>query len=278
MEDQDHSGDQAGGDALLLNEAEVRRLVRLLADALGPEDGRAARCSRLMDGLAEMIDADGWFWMRSRVNAEGGPPVNIDYLYGGAITNREVAIFAERSLEAAGEPPEHPPMRRLLAQGKPFTVERTQLVPDEVWRRGPCAAYVSRLGLDEMLYSWMPLRETDGGTMLSGCVMFRKLGKPSFDERACRLVHLVFQECGPLHTADLNADLVDDLSGLTPRQRTVLAMLIDGMTVKEAAERLSLSPHTVNGYVKAIYRHFGVRNRAGLLRRFMTSGQADAAG
>ncbi|MDB5328136.1 MAG: LuxR family transcriptional regulator, partial [Phycisphaerales bacterium] len=222
---------------LLLTETEVRQVVRLLAEALTPDDGRPAKVRRLMEGLCTLTNADAWFWVRSRVNRSGGPPVNIDFLYGG-LGERELAIWAERSLEVRGVPPEHVKMYELLAQGRHFTVARQECVTDDVWHVGESAEYIKKLGFDEFMYSWLPLPESTGDHLLSGCCLLRRPDKPRFDRRAGRIAHLMFAESHPLHTDDLNVTLVDQLSPLSPRCRQVLALLLDGSSVKQAAQRM----------------------------------------
>jgi DNA-binding NarL/FixJ family response regulator len=56
---------------------------------------------------------------------------------------------------------------------------------------------------------------------------------------------------------------------LSPRLRETLQCLLDGNSEKAIATRLRLSPHTVHGYVKLIYRHFQVKSRAQLLSRWV---------
>ena len=56
-------------------------------------------------------------------------------------------------------------------------------------------------------------------------------------------------------------------AGLSPRQRDTLECLLEGMSEKEVARQLGLSPHTVHVYVKALHRAFSVRSRAELLTR-----------
>src|SRR5262245_6954027 len=55
--------------------------------------------------------------------------------------------------------------------------------------------------------------------------------------------------------------------GLSSRQRATLDCLLRGMSEKEAALHLGLSPHTVHVYVKALHRAFAVRSRAELISR-----------
>ncbi len=50
--------------------------------------------------------------------------------------------------------------------------------------------------------------------------------------------------------------------GLTQRETEVLSLIAKGVTLAEAAKLLGLSPHTVSGYVKEIYRKLNVSSRA----------------
>ena len=55
---------------------------------------------------------------------------------------------------------------------------------------------------------------------------------------------------------------VSDTLPLTPREQEVLKELALGNSNKLIARALSISPYTVDGYVKDIYRKLGVRNRS----------------
>lgn len=48
---------------------------------------------------------------------------------------------------------------------------------------------------------------------------------------------------------------------LTPRQRQVLALLVQGYSNKEIARKLDLGPGTVKIHLAALFRNLGVRNR-----------------
>lgn len=49
---------------------------------------------------------------------------------------------------------------------------------------------------------------------------------------------------------------------LTPRETEVLRLTAKGLTLVEVAEALTISRHTVSGYLKDIYRKLSVRTRA----------------
>jgi DNA-binding CsgD family transcriptional regulator len=52
---------------------------------------------------------------------------------------------------------------------------------------------------------------------------------------------------------------------LTPRQRDVLHLLLQGHPVKQIARRLGLSPHTIEDYLKALYRKTGTNSHQELI-------------
>lgn len=53
---------------------------------------------------------------------------------------------------------------------------------------------------------------------------------------------------------------------LTPRERDVVRLLSEGLTSKEIASRLELSPKTVDGHRAAIMDKLGIRSVAGLVK------------
>jgi RNA polymerase sigma factor (sigma-70 family) len=61
------------------------------------------------------------------------------------------------------------------------------------------------------------------------------------------------------------------LTALTPREREVVLRVVDGLTDREIAERLHLSPHTVSQHVKRAYRKLDVDSRVSLTRLLLAS-------
>jgi DNA-binding CsgD family transcriptional regulator len=68
------------------------------------------------------------------------------------------------------------------------------------------------------------------------------------------------------------------LVALTPREREVALRVVDGLTDREIAERLFLSPHTVRQYVKRIYRKLDVDSRVVLTRLLLGLRDSDRRG
>ena len=55
---------------------------------------------------------------------------------------------------------------------------------------------------------------------------------------------------------------------MSAREEEVLALLADGLTDREIAERLGISPRTVETHVGSLLSKLGVRNRAQAARRY----------
>jgi len=70
-----------------------------------------------------------------------------------------------------------------------------------------------------------------------------------------------------------NVPVNEKILMLSPRQREVLSFLVAGDTLKEVAEKLKISEHTVGDYVKRIYKNFAVTSRAELLALFIPGKQ-----
>lgn len=55
------------------------------------------------------------------------------------------------------------------------------------------------------------------------------------------------------------------VSQLTPREHDLYLLLLEGFTLKESAEQLSIKYSTANTHMSSIYKKLGVNSRAGLI-------------
>lgn len=69
-------------------------------------------------------------------------------------------------------------------------------------------------------------------------------------------------------TGEVTAEEPIDVALLSKAQKRVLRLILEGLTEKEAAKRLSVSSHTVHNHVRDIYKILGVHTRLELYRRF----------
>ncbi len=92
-------------------------------------------------------------------------------------------------------------------------------------------------------------------------------------KRDLALVQTVVSEADWLDHRGTDLPAKDTISKLSPRQGQVLSILLAGDSLKEVAQKLELSEHTVGDYVKKIYKHFSVSSRPQLLALFISGGQ-----
>ena len=90
---------------------------------------------------------------------------------------------------------------------------------------------------------------------------FACVEKQSFSRRA--FVQLVEEAIQQGHTS---------LALLTPREREVLELLAQGLTNKEIARQLVISPNTVKRHVQAIFDKLGVKTRAAAVAKWTQGG------
>jgi DNA-binding NarL/FixJ family response regulator len=55
--------------------------------------------------------------------------------------------------------------------------------------------------------------------------------------------------------------------GLTPREKEMLELMVEGLTMKESAGRLCVSYHTIDTHVRNIYEKLHVHSRGGAVAK-----------
>jgi len=228
-----------GADAL------VGLLGGILADIGDPSLTRSV----LMDRLAGHLSADAWLW-------------SVLHLEPGASAPRIVPVVAESSTGSCGCP---------LPWEGGCELEFARFVGRVLSTRSAvacscgCGSFVS-------LHPFPQAGSVSGGAGLGICgciVLHRQQGRPPFTLGEIRPIHDLLSVLDRLHIADWipSAPAPSD-EGLPPRPREVFALLLGGHPRKEIADTLGLSLNTVHGYVRDIFRYFGVNSHAELVARF----------
>jgi len=247
-----------------VSETDLKRITRLLSrDAL--HSGALDNKRRLLiSGLAELVDADGWLWTVGRVDHVRKCPMQTNMLFGG-LSDHQLAALLDSPSDTSSPSPCDQPLAALVANGTHFVRTRQQLVDDETWySNANTQTYFLGHGIDQCMYAITPFKEPG----FCGIGFFRFTGKPTFSERQRQIVELITREIAWLHESTLLAKHGAAVEELTPRIRSVLSLLLDGLLCKEIAAHLHLSPHTVKGYIRDIYNHFSVNSQVALIRHF----------
>ena len=251
-------------NSIEINERNLRDICRLLGDIAllnSPIDNKRRV---LLDGLSELVEADGWIWTCAAVDPERNCPVPMSFLFGG-VNKQQVAALLDSFSDTSTADPCNEPLAALVSEGHHVVRTRRQLTDDDTWYNSDYTkTYFLRHGIEDPMYAITPLSDQS----YSAVCLFRFTGRPPFSERQRRIVNIVTTEVRWLGNSSLPARHSEAVFGLTPRLRSVLALLIDGQTCNEIAGLYHLSPHTIKGYIRDIYRHFNINSQIALIRLF----------
>jgi DNA-binding CsgD family transcriptional regulator len=253
-----------------LSEADARMMVRLVAEATVFGKTIAEKQTRLLSELSELVDAKAWLWNFNFKMISGIQKVYVSYAHGGF----SLARFA-KYLQAL----EHPDMGRVAdaifreveVTDRPVTMPKYQIDPDN--RASESEALKLRVNADigHLVVSFHP---TDDH--FAGCVgLYRRVSEPPFTDREVQMIHIVLTEVPWLHRTRSPDDRGAKVPRLSPRQQSVLVLLLDGHPRKVISQKLGISEHTLGGYIKEVFRHFSVNSQAELMHRFL-SGQVSS--
>jgi DNA-binding NarL/FixJ family response regulator len=105
--------------------------------------------------------------------------------------------------------------------------------------------------------------------------IFAFIEKEGFDRRRFRRLLDEARRAGPDETApapETGAAPAGGLDQLTPRERDVLELLIQGLTNRQIAEALLISPNTTKKHVDHILQKMSVSTRAGAVAAALRNG------
>ncbi|MFK8253855.1 helix-turn-helix transcriptional regulator [Ancylobacter terrae] len=250
-------------DDLVLDEADVRAVVRLLGDVIVSRQDLAGVKRQLMTGICALINADAWTWSLGCRAEPGQQPVYLGIAYGGF----DEARYA-RLLLAASHPDMAWTSEKLLTEMRRRNAHVTRLrqhiVDEATFVASGVDRHLREADVGPFVFSLRPIDERAVSTIS----VFRRKDSAPFTEREARIAHVLLSELPWLHEAGWPLDRGASVPRLSPRLRLVLNLLLDGRSRKEMASSLSLSEYTIAQYQQAVYQHFGVHSHATLLKRF----------
>ncbi|MFK5920776.1 MAG: LuxR C-terminal-related transcriptional regulator [Verrucomicrobiota bacterium] len=98
--------------------------------------------------------------------------------------------------------------------------------------------------------------------------MYKKESDSLFTEKEARIAHIVLSEVPWLHAESWPRAKKIKGQMLSPRQRTTLNLLLEGLGRKQIAAQLGISENTVAGYIKEVYRFYNIQSHAQLMKHF----------
>jgi ATP/maltotriose-dependent transcriptional regulator MalT len=256
---------------MLIPEQDVRKIVRLLGKVAATRGPAAEQRRTLMNGLAEMIDADAWSWIVSRAADHNDNPAIASFMHAG-LTEQQVAAYVRIMQDRKNTPVEYKSLNRLRLTKKRFTRTWDQLVTRKEWYSPRNKQVLDALGFEHLLYS-VKILDDDG--LFSGICLKRRLGRPNFAPMQRRIAHIVTGEVDWLHEDDKLGEVTLQVRPLPPSHRVVLTLLIEGQSLRQIADKLGRGYYTIKDHTKAIYQHFNVKSRPELFRHFMAGDGQD---
>lgn len=249
-----------------LTNDDVYRIVKILGDVAGMDAPLIEKKQHLLSEVSQLISADCWIWTLLAPTPPGQRPTVVGLIHGG---------FSEERLSAYFQALEHPDMGALNA---PFLAQvyqtqshttrlRQQIDPENTFVTMPVYQLWQKADIAPLILSCHPF--DDGSLSFIG--LYRNEQAPLFDEREARIAHVILSQVAWLHAESWPGTPKAgkyDFSNLSPRLRTVLNLLLEGMSRKQIASHLAITENTVSEYVKNIYRFFEVHSHAELMKHF----------
>ena len=155
--------------------------------------------------------------------------------------------------------------RELLGPRRALTRARGDLMSDAAWREQPVFHETHRpAGMDEVLYSAVRSQRGDGVSLLA---FGGDESTPGPRQR--KLLALLHHEIARRHGKRLALGCDPGPHRLSPRQRAVYDLVIQGCDDKTIARRLHRTRSTISEHLAAIYAEFGVNGRVELLAQLL---------
>jgi DNA-binding CsgD family transcriptional regulator len=212
----------------MLHEPDIKAMIRLLGEVSLSPGDLIQKKRFLLTGLCELIDADLWQWTLERYAGHQKEAACLDLMSGNSTASQLAIKVNGHSGIALDASASQPDKDRHLT----FTV-----------------------------------RQISNDT-ISTISMVRNPGRRPFSPREVKIAQIILSEISWLHVQSSTPEEKPFGAILTPRQRATLIYLTDGLGRDAIAEKLKISPHTVHGYIKDIYRLYRVNSRASLLKQF----------
>lgn len=231
----------------------LARGLRLVGELRELSRGSAVQREHFLSGLGEIVGAR--VGVSARVlGIKAGKPVMGQAVSVGWEHACERDLFL-RFMEEFQEYLPEPTLPALARIQDPLYVRpRQDLLDDRAWYGSRHVQELRRVSsIDHCVYG-----AVRSDHFVDAFSLNRAWGEKPFRERECRLIEIIFREVAPF---------MMEPTPLPPRQRAVLDALCQGLSEKQIAADLDISPHTVHDYVKQLHQRFGAQSRGELLSR-----------
>ncbi len=260
-----------------LRHSDLKAIYRLIGDCLDLGADPLAWRRRLLEGMRRLAGGR----VAYIVGLVGFPRPGVraaEMVHLGLEGPRQSDLFAEHfAFMARGGEDSMLTAFAALPHDRLQSRSHDQMVDVGQWRRSESyQRYHREMDMEPGVLSMFPLRV--GGVRYHHTLSVRRcVGERSFSRRDVRVLDCLHHELAPQIGRRLAAANEPSASTLPPRLQQTLQGLLDGLSEKQIAERLGISPATLHEYVTKLYRRFGVRGRNELMARWIRYGTGTAS-
>ena len=249
-----------------------RHAGRALADVDPTENGLIAAWARRTLGVAALTDGNYLqaFTQLRDLFSEDGAPLHNYVSYLGVADLAAAAVRADRRMEGQHvleqalshlDGTASPRLEQLIARARGLLADPGKsgacfgpALADPVGDQWPFERAQLRLDYGEWLRRRRQINDAKP-VLTEALATFRRLGARPWAQRA----EIELRACG-VAIAGTAVDR-DALEELTPQQRQIVRLASDGLTNRQIADRLFLSPRTVSSHLYRSYPKLGVAGR-----------------
>jgi DNA-binding CsgD family transcriptional regulator len=246
--------------------ADLRRAAELLGEIVELGGDASVWRPHFLNGVRKLLGANVALSMDSEGAVPGGQMTLVAPLDVGWDSDEVRTRFYQYF--SRGEVQEDPAAIVLfgtMLRVRFLTARRRDMVDDRTWYAAPSVYEARRSGnVDDYVCSCVALAPG----LLQGFIVYRPWGDQPFEvrhRRLARFVHLLLLRALLARGTDPSAST--DLDDLSPRLRQTLELIVAGDSIKHIAMKLGISHHTVNDYIKVLYKRAGVGSRTELANK-----------
>ncbi|MGE5611842.1 MAG: LuxR C-terminal-related transcriptional regulator [Bacillota bacterium] len=261
----------------------IFRLVHEVEEISQPNPQSIAWRQHAIVGLSTILRASQAVSHHWRDFTATGKP-QIEELTDVGWNNHKARRFWQEQVEQRGFRADPVTDRMSRIHSRVGTFFRRQVISDADWYSSEVVRGIIEIcEIEDVLLAVFRHREAD---QVSGIALNRFRGEGPFSAREhsiLRLFNLELYRLYRQHRLRIAGEAKDQSPrepsvSLPPRTQQILQELLRGHSLKQIAQQLGLSRHTVNDHVKVIHRRFGVSTHAELMARCLRNNSpADGA-
>lgn len=214
--------------------------------------------------LKELTGATAGYWAWGHEDGTEKSVVAVALINLG-FTEQQMAAYVKASFAPEVHRDFVEPIKKRMGTQPQITLTREELYQELAWKETFLGQQLKLIGFEEWLQSIRYSREETWSQLF----LLRSVGEMPFQPEDRALIDIAMSSISWLHSSQAESIPQEQLRGLSPRQRAVMLMLLDGVSRKQIASRFAIGEETVGDHIKQIYRHFDINTSGELSALFL---------